>query len=123
MRAQLMKMRIMQTNALRGLLYEFGIVLPEGHNKLLQSIQGVLAKAQQDNALPEVLVLSVKEQLKRINAMRDDIDQLDKRLTAIVRQNQHMLAVQAIPCIGPLTATALVATTADLSTFKRGRQF
>src|SRR5690606_20880630 len=31
MRAQLMKMRIMQTNALRGLLYEFGIVLPEGH--------------------------------------------------------------------------------------------
>lgn len=31
MRAQLMKVRIMQTNALRGLLYEFGIVLPEGH--------------------------------------------------------------------------------------------
>lgn len=31
MRAQLMKMRIMQTNALRGLLCEFGIVLPEGH--------------------------------------------------------------------------------------------
>jgi transposase len=27
LRAQLMKMRIMQTNALRGLLYEFGIVL------------------------------------------------------------------------------------------------
>lgn len=30
-RAQLMKMRIMQTNALRGILYEFGITLPEGH--------------------------------------------------------------------------------------------
>ncbi len=34
-RAQLMKVRIMQSNALRGLLYEFGIVLPEGHLKLL----------------------------------------------------------------------------------------
>lgn len=34
MRAQLMKMRIMQTNALRGLLGEFGIVLPEGHRTL-----------------------------------------------------------------------------------------
>lgn len=33
-RAQLMKMRIMQTNELRGLLYEFGIVLPEGHSAL-----------------------------------------------------------------------------------------
>lgn len=31
LRAQLMKTRIMQTNELRGLLYEFGIVLPEGH--------------------------------------------------------------------------------------------
>jgi len=31
-RAQLMKMRILQTNAFRGLLYEFGIVLPVGHS-------------------------------------------------------------------------------------------
>ena len=123
MRAQLMKMRIMQTNALRGLLYEFGIVLPEGHNKLLQSIQGELAKAQQENRLCDVVVLSVQEQLTRINAMQDDIDRLDKRLAAMVRQNQHMLAVQSIPGIGPLTATALVATAADLSTFKSGRQF
>lgn len=123
MRAQLMKMRIMQTNALRGLLYEFGIVLPEGHNKLLQSIQGELAKAQQENRLCDVVVLSVQEQLTRIDALQDDIDRLDKRLAAMVRQNQHMLAVQAIPGIGPLTATALVATVADLSTFKSGRQF
>ncbi|UUZ66247.1 IS110 family transposase (plasmid) [Polaromonas sp. P1-6] len=123
MRAQLMKMRIMQTNALRGLLYEFGVVLPEGHNKLLQSIQGELAKAQQENRLCDVVVLSVQEQLTRIDALQDDIDRLDKRLAALVRQNQHMLAVQAIPGIGPLTATALVATVADLSTFKSGRQF
>src|SRR5207244_3290579 len=92
MRTQLMKMRIMQTNALRGLLYEFGIVLPEGHNKLLQSIQGDLDKAQQENRLCDVVVLSVQEQLTRINAMQDDIDRLDKRLAAMVRQNQHMLA-------------------------------
>src|SRR2546428_4814697 len=122
-RAQLMKMRIMQTNALRGLLCEFGIVLPEGHKKLLQSVQGELAKAQQDNRLYDVVVLSVQEQLKRIDALQEDIDRLDRRLAAMVRQNQHMLAVQSIPGIGPLTATALVATAADLSTFKSGRQF
>lgn len=54
MRRQLMKMRIMQTNALRGLLYEFGIALPVGHAKLLQSIQGELAAAQQHNRLPDI---------------------------------------------------------------------
>lgn len=38
MRAQLMKFRIMQTNALRGLLYEFGVVLPEGVRALAKSV-------------------------------------------------------------------------------------
>ena len=41
----------------------------------------------------------------------------------MVKQNQYMLAAQAIPGIGPLTASALVATATDLSTFKSGRQF
>lgn len=68
MRAQLMKMRIMQTNALRGLLYEFGVVLPVGHASQMQ-------------------------------------------------------ALQAVPGIGPLTATALIATASDMSGFKSGRQF
>lgn len=44
--AQLMKMRIMQTSALRGLLYEFGVVLPEGHRVLLQRIPEELANAR-----------------------------------------------------------------------------
>ncbi len=67
LRAQLMKMRIMQTNGLRGLLYEFGIVLPEGHRLLLQRIQGELASAQEQGRLPKVLVESVQDQLRRID--------------------------------------------------------
>ncbi len=122
-RAQLMKIRIMQTNALRGLLYEFGIVLPEGHKKLLLTVQEALAKAQQFHQLPDMLVVSIQEQLHRIEALQLDIDQLDKRLATMVKQNQQMLAVQGIPGIGPLTATALVATATDISAFKSGRQF
>ena len=61
MRRQLMKMRIMQTNALRGLLAEFGIAMPVGHKQLLKVVQGELAKAQQDDLLPTDLVVSVQE--------------------------------------------------------------
>ncbi len=123
MRAQLMKMRIMQTNALRGLLYEFGIVLPEGHRILLKRIHEELAKAQDRDSLPGVLVVSVQEQLRRIDGLQADIDQLDKRLASLAKQNRQMQALQAIPGIGPLTATALVATATDLSSFASGRQF
>lgn len=38
LRAQLMKTRIMQTNELRGLLYEFGVVLPEGAQRVAEGI-------------------------------------------------------------------------------------
>ena len=82
-----------------------------------------MSKAQERDRLPVVVVLSVQEQLKRIDALQDDIDQLDKRLASLVKQNQQMQALQAIPGIGPLTATALVATAADLSSFDSGRQF
>lgn len=123
MRQQLMKMRIMQTNALRGLLYEFGIVLPVGHSKLLHSIQGEMAQAQLNNRLPDIVVVSVQEQLKRIDAMQEDIDGLSKRLINLLKQNQQMLAVQAIPGVGPLTATALVASVGDVLPFKSGRHF
>ena len=77
MRAQLMKMRIMQTNALRGLLCEFGIVLPEGHRTLLQRIPGELAQAQ--DKLPGVLIESMQEQLSRIERLQQDIDHIDRR--------------------------------------------
>jgi transposase len=123
MRQQLMKMRIMQTNALRGLLYEFGIVLPVGHNKLLHSIQDEMAQAQLNNRLTDTVVVSVQEQLKRVDEMQEDIDGLSKRLVTVLKQNQQMLAVQAIPGVGPLTATALVASVGDVLPFKSGRHF
>ena len=42
---------------------------------------------------------------------------------ALLKQNQQMLAVQAIPGVGPLTATALVASVGDVLPFKSGRHF
>ncbi len=69
MRRQLMKMRIMQTNAFRGILAEFGIAMPVGHKQLLKTIQGELARDQQLDLLPADLVISVQEQIKRIDAL------------------------------------------------------
>lgn len=123
MRRQLMKVRIMQTNALRGLLAEFGIAMPVGHKQLLKVVQGELAKAQQDNLLPADLVVSVLEQLKRIEALQNDIDHIAQRLLAMIREDRQMQAIQQIPGVGDLTASALVAAVGDFSTFNSARQF
>ncbi len=94
MRRQLMKIRIMQTNALRGILAEFGIALPVGHNQLLKTIHGELAKAQQEDQLPADLVVSVQEQLKRIDALQEDIDHLGQRLRAMICEDRQMQAIR-----------------------------
>src|SRR5690606_31850267 len=96
---------------------------PEGHRVLLQRIQGELAKAQESGTLPSVVVVSVQDQLRRVESLQEDIEQLDRRLAAMVKENPHMQALQAIPGIGPLTATALVSTATDLCSFDSGRQF
>lgn len=123
LRGQLMKMRIMQTNALRGLLYEFGIVLPEGHNALLDKLPGALAAAEQAGTVPQVLAAAVLEQLQRVHSLQRDIDLFDKRIAALIKTNQQMQTLQAIPGIGPLTASALVASVADMASFESSRQF
>ena len=121
LRSQLMKMRIMQTNGLRGILHEFGIVLPVGHQALMKSIDAELAAA--GDRLPDVLTQSIQEQCSRIHALQSDIDQLDRRLLAMSTENTQMQSLQSIPGIGPLTATALVSTATDINGFSSGRQF
>lgn len=123
MRRQMMKMRIMQTNALRGILAEFGIAMPVGHNQLLKMIQAEIAEAQEKGHLPADLVICIQEQLKRIDGLQDDIDHIGQRLGAMIREDRQMQAIQQIPGVGDLTASALVAAVGDFCTFKSARQF
>lgn len=64
MREQLVKMRTMQVNQLRGLLYEFGAELPQGRQRGLERVGGELERLQA--VLPTMVVEAVREQLKRI---------------------------------------------------------
>ena len=123
MRRQLMKMRIMQTNALRGILAEFGVVLPVGHHQFLKGIQNALAQARQQHCLPSELEQSILEQLTRISGLHSDIDLITLRLRAMIKADQQMQAIHQIPGVGELTATAVVAAVGDFSSFKSGRQF
>lgn len=120
-RAQLMKMRIMQTNELRGLLYEFGIVLPEGHRALLRDLPDALARAEA--RLPTMLVQSLREQLGRVNDFERDIAIIERRLSQQLRTTPACQAVAEIPGVGLMTATAIVASMGSPTAFKDGREF
>jgi transposase len=121
MRALLVKFRTMQVNQLRGLLYEFGVTFRAGRVAGLGEIRARMAELE--DALPAVLFGSLQDQLKRVDGLEHGIDQLEMRIGAWQKQEAACRAIVAVPGIGRLTATALVATIGDAKTFKSGREF
>ena len=121
MRALLVKFRTMQVNEVRGLLYEFGVTFRAGRLAGLAEIRARMAELEE--SLPGTMLCSLQEQLKRIDAIQHDIDQLEQRIRDWQRQEAACRAIAKVPGIGRLTATALVATMGDVKTFKSGREF
>ncbi|MGM9489551.1 IS110 family transposase [Ideonella sp. YS5] len=121
LRAQLMKMRIMQTNELRGLLYEFGIILPEGHRALLKELPAALVVASE--RLPSMLVESLQEQVRRIDSMDADIAGIERRLAQQLRETAACKTLADIPGVGLMTATAVVASMGSPAAYHDGREF
>ena len=121
MRALLVKMRTMQVNQLRGLLYEFGATFRAGRAAGLAEIRARMAELEE--ALPGSMMCCLQDQLRRIDELQRDVDLLEKRIGAWQKQEAACRAIAAVPGIGRLTATALVATVGDARTFKSGREF
>lgn len=108
-RELMMKMRTMQTNALRGLLYEFGATFAKGRKALFGDVEKILD--------------SLREQVVRIKALGQDIERIDKRLALELHQDARMQRIAQIPGVGVLSATAAIATMGDPASFKSGREF
>lgn len=121
MRSLLIKFRTMQVNQLRGLLYEFGMSFRAGRVVGLNEIRARMAELE--DAVPGMMISSLQDQLRRIDGIEQDIDQLEKRITSWHRHEAACRAIAEVPGIGILTATALVATIGDAKTFKSGREF
>lgn len=117
----LMKMRNMQTNALRGLLYEFGATFAKGKKALFNEIEETLEGLA--GTLPQMVVDSLREQVARIKAVMVDMQAIEQRLTQQLRLDPKMKRIAQIPGVGLLTATAAIATMGDASAFKSGREF
>ena len=121
MRSLLIKFRTMQVNQLRSLLYEFAVSFRTGRVAGLNEIRARMAELE--DALPGIMIFSLQDQLRRIDAIERDIDQLEKQISGWLKQEAACRAIAEIPGIGKLTATALVATMGDAKTFKSGREF
>ncbi len=120
-RELLLKMRNMQTNALRGLLYEFGAIFAKGKKALFSEIEASLDGLAA--TLPQMVADSLREQVVRIKSIMADMQAIERRLAQQLRTDEQMKRIAQIPGVGVLTATAAIATMGQASAFKSGREF
>lgn len=114
------KARTAQANQIRGLLGEFGLVIPKGICHVAQCVPALLEDAS--NELP----LALRQLIDRLTSHLKDLDQqvreLERQIIAWHRGSELSRKLEKIPGIGPLAATALVASIADARSFNNGRQ-
>ncbi|HLI18708.1 MAG TPA: IS110 family transposase [Rhodanobacteraceae bacterium] len=121
MRQQLVKFRTAQINALRGLLTEYGEVMPRGRAALRKGVVDAFTRIAE--RLPQVLVDTLREQFARIGHLDDEIAEIERRLTDWFKEDAACRRIAAVPGVGMLTATAVVATMGDPRAFRSGREF
>lgn len=119
-RELVIKQRTAQGNQIRGLLAEYGIILPKGLSHIRKSLPAILENLSQD--LTECsweIFLGLYEQLKVLDSQ---VKHYDGRLNKIALQDSRCRALLAIEGVGDLTATAMVAAIGDAQAFKKGRE-
>lgn len=114
------KTRTAQANQIRGLLAEYGIVLPQGIGHIARRLPEILEDGESD--LPVMFRRLLHRLGEQLRTLEQQLAALEAEIQAWHRQNEASRRLAAVPGIGPLTATALVATVGDAKHFTNGRQ-
>jgi transposase len=119
-RERLIKARTALVNEIRGLLSEYGIILPQRLTKFRALI---VEKLEADQAKLTALSTEVFRHLyEEFLALEKRLAYYHEKLTAIGQAHPECQRLQTIPGIGPVSATALIAAIGDVTQFKNGRQ-
>ncbi len=119
-RSGLMDQRKAKANQLRGLASEYGLVAPKELLHLRSAIPRWLE--DNDNGLSERFRRLLCGLWRDLKTLDERIEELDREIEQIARQDPAAMRLQQVRGIGPLTATALLATVGDASQFSNGRE-
>ncbi len=115
------KARTAQANQIRGLLAEFGLIIPQGIGRIYERVPGLIEDAE--TALPGRFRFLIERLVEHLRAIDRQVQELEQEIQRWHRDSEASRRLEAIPGIGPLTASALVASAGDARNFKNARQF
>jgi len=120
-RELLVRTRTGLSNHIRGLLMEFGIVIPQGFAALHRQVPEILEDG--DNELPDLYRPTLQLLYQRLCELRDDLKRLTDEIEQLVMENPACARLTALEGVGPIGSVLLFATLGTGEAFESGRQF
>ncbi len=118
-RERRVKERTALLNQIRGLLAEYGLIIPLKRNAVSHALPRILEDA--DNGLTALAREFVADLYAELQALGQAVDRYDAKIERLFRANPVCQRLAKVEGVGPVTATALVAA-GDAQSFKNGRQ-
>src|SRR4029453_13426164 len=113
--------RTARINTVRGLLREFGVVIPVGPKHVQQHLRATIEDV--GSPLPESLRPVLALMAEEIHQIEERIDLVERQLQRLSKQMPVVARLQTIPGVGPISSTALVSFVGDITRFPSARHF
>jgi transposase len=120
-RLMLNRQRTQLTNAMRAHMSEFGVVAPVGRMGV-EHLLGVIAD-REDRRIPADARVCLEMLAAQLAVVKQQILENDRRIRESARESELGRRLMDIPGVGPLLASAFVASIADPRIFRTGRDF
>ena len=108
-------------NVIRAHLAEFGIVAPVGRKGVEELLRVIADPA--DKRIPEIARACLAALGTQLQRLKEQLVEFDRMIMAWHRSDETSRRLDEAPGIGPMLATAVVATVADPKAFRSGRNF
>jgi transposase len=119
-RSTLVQQRTAKANQIRGLVSEYGVVAPQQLHRLRAAIPVWLEDSE--NGLTLHFRCLLQGLYNDLIGLHQRVQTLDKDIEQLAKQNEVTLRLQQLRGVGPMVATALVATVGDAKQFANSRQ-
>ena len=119
-RSKVVKQRTALANQIRGLLAEYGIIIPKGISNISRNLPAILEDGENE------LSMLTRELFSRLyeefNTLTDTVKEYSQKIEQIAKDDEQCQRLIKIEGIGPLVATAIMAAVGNASVFRSGRE-
>ena len=105
-------------NHMRGLLGEYGVILPQGAWRFVGQAPGAISDAELSDLAREIF----SDMLDQLSELNCRLEKFDAHLLAFCRTNEACRRLSKLPGVGPVIATAIVAAVDDGRHFRSSRE-